>query len=478
MAQGSQDGTDGDDTRTDRNRSLPDSSGGLGRRSFLTAAAGVAAAPLLARAGRAQESGDGNGTGSTRRRIEVASTGGGAVDYELTTTGQISRVKGATEGNDAVAENDDGTWTASGTVVGLGRDAYTFEGRITSFTPTQGPFVVRVDGIELDPTTLAKEGTVAKLPAAKDLLGGGEGYPRTVPKSAADVVVANVDELESALSSASSGDVVYVDGDATINVGQRELTVPSGVTLASNRGIDGAPGGEITVDEVYGEGPLIPQANVRVTGVRVTGPNPEYVEHDEPVHSGLAVKGPGCEIDNVEISGFTYCGVKLAEWAYVHHSHIHSNAMDGLGYGVCCNGTGGGTLVEYNRFNLNRHSVANRGEMGYEVRYNHFGDKAVAYQVGTHRPGGTTLKIHHNTFVATKHMNSGEDPESHVSIRGAPEDVADIHHNWFHNPTKPAPGRGTESVIQPHLDEFTNVELSDNHYGPDEPQSDDIGCPR
>ncbi len=393
------------------------------------------------------------------------------IDYTFTTTGEVTKDPDQAEANDSVTQNDDGTWTVDGYTGNGASDVFTFRGSLESFGPVVDHADVLIDGEVVDMSDYETQST-------SPLVGGGDGYSGTIPESEADFVVSTRGEFERALADASSGDVVYVDGNATIDVGAQELTVPSGVTLASDRGIDGSDGGEITVDVVYGEGPLQIRDDVRVTGVRVTGPNPEYIEYRRPVHSGITVKGTDCEIDNVEISGFTYCGVKLQEAAYVHHSHIHSNAMGGLGYGICCNGTGGHTLVEYNRFNLNRHSVANRGEAGYTVRYNHFDEDAVAYQVGTHRPGGTTLEIHHNTFVPTLHLNSGEDPESHVSIRGVPEDVADIHHNWFYSPVEPDPGRGTESVIQPHVeDEFQNVELSDNHYGSDEPPSDDIGCP-
>ncbi|ELZ22492.1 hypothetical protein C475_18308 [Halosimplex carlsbadense 2-9-1] len=409
------------------------------------------------------------------RTIEVLTTENPSeLDYRFATTGEIRPVTDAEEnaasGNDSVRENADGTWTADGyTGNGYG-DTYTFDGELLWFGPDVDHAEVRIDGSVVD-----LSGYEPPEPAV--VMGGGDGYSGTVPESEADVVVSSRGELTSALGGADRGDVVYVDPSASIDVPDRELTIPSGVTLASDRGIGGSDGGEIRADRVYGEGPLQTGDDVRVTGLRVSGPITEYVDYSRPVHSGVTVKGTGCEIDNVEISGFSYAGVKLQEAAYVHHSHIHTNAMDGLGYGIVCNQEGGDTLVEYNEFNLNRHSVANRGYAGYEVRYNHFGEDAIAYQVGTHRPGATTLEIHHNTFVPTLHLNSGEDPESHVSIRGVPDDVADIHHNWFHNPRRPDPGRGRESIIQPHVEEFTNLDYRNNHYGSDEPADDDIGCP-
>ncbi|MFC7138434.1 right-handed parallel beta-helix repeat-containing protein [Halosimplex aquaticum] len=423
-----------------------------------------------------------------RHHIEVITTQDPCeLDYTFTTTGEITKDtdngQNSASGNDSVSQNSDGTWTADGyTGNGYG-DAYYFEGELTAFGPVESFVEVYVDGSQIDLSQYETTDDTTSSGSASETLGGGEGYANTVPRSEADVVVSTLDELMDAFDSASSGDVVYVAGDATIDAssvtGTDNLVVPAGVTLASDRGIDGAPGGRIKTDVIDYSHMMSAERNARVTGVRITGPGWEYVEYSKPVSSGLTVDGSGVEIDNVEVYGFSHAGIKLNASAHVHHSHIHHNSMDGLGYGIMCYG-GQDTLVEYNRFNYNRHCVANEGTAGYEVRYNHFGGKTIAYQVGTHRPGGTTLSIHHNTFVPTKHLNDGVDPSCHVTIRGVPDDVADIHHNWFHNPKEPldSPDMWTnEAIVQAHVDEWSNVEYGNNHYGSDEPSSD-IGCPR
>ena len=414
-----------------------------------------------------------------RRTLEVLTTEDPSeLDYTITTTGEITPNEDAgddaAEGNDSVTENDDGTWTADGyTGNGYG-DTYYFTGELVGFGPVRDFAEVRVDGEPVDLSQYERTTTTSG-----SLVGGGEEYERIVPQSEASVVVSSIGDLEAALNDADRGDVVYVAGDATIDAssvtGTDRLVIPAGVTLASNRGIDGAPGGEIRTSVIDYPHMMGVRGDARVTGVRITGPVDSFRQYSTPVSSGLTVTGSGVEIDNVEISGFNYAGVMLRASAHVHHSHIHGNSMEGLGYGVCCNG-GQNTLIEYNRFNFNRHCVANNGSAGYEVRYNRFDGKQIEYQVGTHRPGGTTLKIHHNTFVTTNHLDGG-DPDSHISIRGVPDDVADIHHNWFHNPQQPSAGRGTESVIQPHVSSLSSVDLTDNHYGADEP-APDIGCPR
>ncbi|WP_436926420.1 right-handed parallel beta-helix repeat-containing protein [Halosimplex amylolyticum] len=422
-----------------------------------------------------------------RHHIEVLTTQDPSeLDYTFTTTGEITKDtdngKNSAAGNDSVTQNSDGTWTADGyTGNGYG-DAYYFEGDLVDFGPVKSFVEVYVDGSQID---LSQYETTETSTSDSDPhnLGGGEGYPNTVPRSEADVVVSTLDELLNAFDSASSGDVVYVAGDATIDAssvtGSDTLSVPSGVTLASDRGINGAAGGTIKTDVIDYSHMMSAEGGARVTGVRIVGPIDSYVEYSKPVVSGLTVKSDTVEVDNCEVTGFNHAGIKLNGSAHVHHSHIHGNSMDGLGYGIMCYG-GQDTLVEHNKFNFNRHSVANEGYAGYEVRYNRFDGKAIAYQVGTHRPGGTTLSIHHNTFVPTKHLNDGIDPSCHVTVRGVPDDVADIHHNWFHNPKEPlnSPDMWTnEAIVQAHVDEWNNVEFGNNHYGSDEPSSD-IGCPR
>ncbi|WP_459192716.1 right-handed parallel beta-helix repeat-containing protein [Halosimplex sp. J119] len=424
-----------------------------------------------------------------RHHIEVLTTEDPSeLDYTFTTTGEITKDTdngdNSASGNDSVSQNSDGTWTADGyTGNGYG-DAYYFEGELTAFGPVTDFVEVRVDGSLIDLSQY--EGTVEETTTSgsnEHNLGGGEGYPNTIPESEADYVVSTLSDLMDALDAASSGEIVYVAGDATIDAssvtGTSKLVVPSGVTLASDRGIDGAPGGRIKTDVIDYSHMMSANRNARVTGLRITGPIWEYVEYSKPVSSGLTVNGSGVEIDNVEVYGFNHAGIKLNASAHIHHSHIHHHSMDGLGYGIMCYG-GQDTLIEHNRFNYNRHCVANEGTAGYEVRYNRFENQTIEYQVGTHRPGATTLKIHHNTFVPTKHLSDGQDPGCHVMIRGVPDDVADVHNNWFYNPMEPrsTPNMWTdESIVQVHVDEWTNVEYSNNHYGSDEPSAD-IGCPR
>ena len=300
-------------------------------------------------------------------------------------------------------------------------------------------------------------------------LGGGEGYEGVVHPDAADVVVRTHDELGEALSGAAAGDVVYVAGDASIDLGESTFTVPSGVTLASDRGIDGRAGGHLHTDaETDG---IYVEEDARVTGIRLQGPFYEYFDPDWYAKgSGLRALGDGVVVDNCEIWGYAYAAVYAAGDAHIHHNHIHHNARDGLGYGVL--GAGGHPLIEWNYFDYNRHSVASTGgHHGYTVRYNHFAETSVDIVIDVHKPGCVNSEVHNNIVEAVEDVDGEHDPLQAIQVRGVPDETFDAHHNWFFNPVPPRDsptGSWTnEAIIQVHVNEWTNVEFWDNHYGAD-----------
>jgi hypothetical protein len=417
-------------------------------------------------------------TGTKRNDRQLVITSPSEVNYEFSVTGGAEKVTTngdkSAETNDDVVENDDGSWTVSGyTGNGYG-DTYRFRGDVTDFSPMRGDYSLMLDGEPVSAYDLTGEEPPSQSSA---VIGGGEGYKNTVDPSEADVTVGTAEELEGALDSASAGDVVYVDGDATIELGGRKLTLPRGITLASNRGIDGAPGGQIRTDK-HPWPMLTVRDDVRVTGVRISGAYYSYVQYtDGKIGIGLDVRGEGVEIDNAEIFGFSYAAVRARNDTHVHHSHIHHNPMGGLGYGVSCEN--GHPVIEYNYMNYNRHSVASSGDGGYTCAYNHFGPKTIGHVIDVHRPGGTTIDIHHNTVEAdTKVQNSETVPA--VAVRGVPDDAATIQKNWFYNDNQPKAtpdGWDDSAITQVHTSDWNNVQFSDNYYGSDEPAGD-LGHPR
>jgi hypothetical protein len=273
-------------------------------------------------------------------------------------------------------------------------------------------------------------------------VGGGKGYQRIVTKG--DFHVSTADELLAALKQAVSGQVVYLADHAEINLtGRRAIVIPGGVTLASGRERGESKGGLIFTTEdkpTPGErerfhlletgGP-----NVRVTGLRLRGPDEKRRGRYEFLNSdGIQSEHTGLEVDNCEIWGWSHGGVCLVTGgrAHVRHNHIHHCQRTGLGYGVVLDQSE--ALIEANLFDWCRHAIAGTGRPGtsYEARYNLVLPNANGHSFDMHggadrRDGtqiaGDWMKIHHNTFKATR--------VPAFVLRGVPRQTAEVYHNWF-----------------------------------------------
>lgn len=286
-------------------------------------------------------------------------------------------------------------------------------------------------------------------------IGGGEGYKRIVTKG--DFVAEDLEALIDVLSKAKSGQVVFIPGKAVIDmttfiyIDKTTLKIPEGVILASDRGHNGSMGAQITSDSL--DTPLMIQImgpNVRITGIRLQGPNPKrYLDHHKrafgtggpghtyyykfPTSNGISVKFPKLEIDNCEISAFSHAGINLTAGneQHIHHNLIHKCQYNGLGYGVALDAST--ALIEYNIFNENRHSIAGTGRIGcgYTARYNVHEDVSLSHCFDMHGGrdrkdnttiAGTLIEIYNNTFYA---------PQTAVVIRGVPQDKCDVRRNWL-----------------------------------------------
>jgi hypothetical protein len=114
--------------------------------------------------------------------------------------------------------------------------------------------------------------------------------------------------------------------------------------------------------------------NVRITGVRIEGPDMGADER-YGTRAIQVVSKRGVRIDHNEISGWTLAGIQVwdpdgamhdvAPFAvHIHDNYIHHNqAVGGDGYGVTV-GDGGYALIERNVFDWNRHAIEGDGSPG------------------------------------------------------------------------------------------------------------------
>lgn len=311
-------------------------------------------------------------------------------------------------------------------------------------------------------------------------IGGGAGYRGVVSKG--DYTVKNLDDLLAALAKAKAGEVVFILGEteidltARIYIEQIVLEVPAGVTLAGERGNIASKGALLTSDAL--KTPVMIRAlgpDVHITGLRIQGPNPKrYLDHHArsfqaggdghkyyykfPLSNGIRTTHPRLEVDNCEVSAFGHAGVSLSKGDahHIHHCFIHHCQYNGLGYGVSHDTAS--SLIEYNLFDSNRHSIAGTGRPGcsYQARNNVELGVSLSHCFDMHggrdrKDGsdiaGTSIEIYNNTFRA---------PTTPVVIRGVPQEKCDVQHNWFprHN--------GPEAAVR-GLSEKTTAE--NNAYG-------------
>ena len=317
----------------------------------------------------------------------------------------------------------------------------------------------------------------AEAKPTKEPIGGGKGYNRYVARK--DYAVKTYDELLSALKQATVGQVVYIANDAELNLaGKDKLVIPAGVTLASGRGQDSSQGALLYTNDLAASPMILADGNnIRVTGLRLRGPDPQRrTEQMRELHSqgryysipnsdGIICEHPDLEVDNCELWGFSHAAVFLksgASKAHIHHNYIHHNQRSGLGYGVCLDQAN--ALIECNLFDWCRHHIAGTGRPGtsYEARYNFVLENANSHSFDMHggadRNDGTdiagdSILIHHNTFLASS--------VPAIVIRGRPTKSAEIHHNLFvHSTTQ-------QAIAQTNA--TGNVNVYENKFGQPSP---------
>lgn len=348
--------------------------------------------------------------------------------------------------------------------------------------PVLGQTWVEIDGV-----------VYGARPDATGPIGGGSGYTKVV--TSGQYIVKTIDELLVALGKVKAGEVIYIDPAAELDftalvyAEKLVLQVPEGVTIASNRGQDGSLGALICT-EAFQTSPLFATLgpDVRFTGLRIRGPDPQTrLDHHRrafssgrpakeasayyyslPNSNGIQTTFPRLEVDNCELSGWSHGAIHLmaGDGHHIHHNYIHHNQRNGLGYGVSHGyGEQAVSLIEYNVFDYNRHSIAATGKPGnaYEAANNVELGHAISHYFDMHggrdRNDGTDIagdwmKIHHNTFQLAQ--------QAAVVARGVPQQEAEVHHNWFAHPQVKGP-------VRPEPTPENHMIVHDNAYGVEKP---------
>jgi hypothetical protein len=339
-----------------------------------------------------------------------------------------------------------------------------------------------------------------------DEFAGASGYPHggTFTRSDGDYVVSTADQLEDATDAAEPDATIWVEGDAAIDMTGLSCTLASGVTIASDRGRDGSEGALLYQDHnEFNTFLKTGGDDIRITGIRFSGPEHEYWDLEERDISSIYDVGitwaltidddDRIEIDNCRFSGFTYTGIRVGMWGdyrcdgiYVHHCEFVNNPSPSLGYGV--NVYGGDPLLEYNYFDNNRRSVVGVGgdlPVNYVVRNNLFGPRTRLAPIDVH--GGTVndmdepqagvrMIIDNNVVLSEEGIRSGS-PQPAVVIRGVPRERAYVRRNWFFTSRAPpfSADEGTGDgggAIRQWTDRYTAITAFNNITGKLDPAAD------
>ena len=296
-------------------------------------------------------------------------------------------------------------------------------------------------------------------------IGGGEFYNNIVTSGNNTTSVTSRASLITAINEVKNNSVnnrvVFINAGIEINLTNQSaaISVPAGVTIASNRGQNGSKGALIYKSN-HESTPIFSATGdgVRFTGFRLKGPD-EFMHKSSTGHTSRGIYNnhyDDLEVENMEIFNFSHAGVRLQDGAnaHIHHSSIHDNLSRNLGYGVVLGGSANDVVIEYNLFDENRHSIAGSGDpalngepgQSYIARYNIVFAHANSHAFDMHgynerfaktgnplpdsdpnkKAAGERIDIYDNTFIIGG---------SHaVIIRGVPTDGAYIYNNKFINP--------------------------------------------
>jgi len=223
--------------------------------------------------------------------------------------------------------------------------------------------------------------------AGYDLILGSVYIGVTLPKSLYIYGNHLGRQVHQALTSTDRADriITLADGVEIDLTKYGEIMVAPGVTLQSNRG-GLRKGGRIYTTARPEYGMLrIRGDNVRISGLRISGPDLGPIDGDEVSRGILIEAANNVEIANNDIYGWTSAAIEVQDnldtnripftspyTIRIHDNFIHHNQhVGGNGYGVSTR-YGGYALIQRNVFDWNRHAIAAdaRSTSGYDAREN------------------------------------------------------------------------------------------------------------
>lgn len=340
-------------------------------------------------------------------------------------------------------------------------------------------------------------------------IGGGPGYTDTWTSADADTVVSTADEFITAIEGAQTNEVIFVDSDIDMSAYDSDngyTCSASGVVICGDRGVNGSPGPLIYSDSVQNKYIVLGAQDIRFTGLRFRGPQPEWspdILHSEEEgggdwqtdrkpyhHKGLNLNASNIEVDNCEIWGFGYGCTLADDGAHYHHNNIHHGTSEGWGYGIATTSSSD-VLIEYNRFAHCRHAISDSGGGSYTTRHNLFEEPHASNIVDMHQDGGQWTDVRRNTIVThdgdidgrPDQWSAGYTSSGYISgyiQRHNPADAAQIYDNWMWNPlgvwsqdAPRGPGFDPDAIDQawpempaPDPLEWVNVQFGNNQFGP------------
>lgn len=312
-------------------------------------------------------------------------------------------------------------------------------------------------------------------------IGGGPGYSDTVRHQDADFYVSTKEQLLSAVSNASYGDIIYVADTAEINMtGTERIFIPGHVTLASGRGRilgDTISWGGLLYTNDKSDASLdflmMGGNGVRITGLRIRGPYWYRQGFNSVDTFSLSNSSYGVQawrdsliVDNCEFWGWSHSCVYSAtsKGFYVHHNYFYEGQNCCLGMGGCTGSSGDG-IWEANLFDFVRHNIASSGDtaQSWEARYNIGLEHSANHNLDRHgwpSDGGYAGKrtiIHHNTCRSYGNPTQSTSGGQSVRIRGLPVQACSIYNNWFF----PSDSATAIKLWSGN----TNTWIFDNHFG-------------